>query len=369
MTSIFYFSPFYMVSIFDKMLQKHKIDDNVVKDLTEVVKKTGVKTTFDRHYYRFNYVHQADLLYLPEDDTMLGKHAKYLLVVVDIGSGKTDVRALAQRSANIVLKAIKEIYASKKYLTEPKRIQIDSGTEFSEFPSYFKNKNIGVRIAAVNRHKQGALVEQMNKQIGSTILKLQLNNEIASGMEDTAWVRYIDDILKLINEDAVSKHPRDLPILDELPKFTSSLCKGEECDLLMEGDSVRTKLDYPQSVSGKRLHGKFRSGDYRWSLTPSKIEKVLLFPNQPVRYVVSGFKNNTFAKDELKPYLKPKTKSKLTNNMFVIDKIVGKRNVKNKVEFLIQWEGYDESSNTWEPKTEIDDDLIKTYELSLKKKK
>ena len=98
------------MGIFDKMLQKHKINDNVVKDLTEVGKKTGVKTSFDRHFYRFNFVHQADLLYLPEDDTMQGKHAKYLLVVTDIGSGKTDVRPLAQRTANVVLKAIKEIY-------------------------------------------------------------------------------------------------------------------------------------------------------------------------------------------------------------------------------------------------------------------
>ncbi len=62
------------MGIFDELLKKHKIDNNVVKELTEIVnKKSGYETTFDRHFYRFGFVHQADLLYLPEDDSKLGK--------------------------------------------------------------------------------------------------------------------------------------------------------------------------------------------------------------------------------------------------------------------------------------------------------
>jgi hypothetical protein len=351
------------MGIFDELFKKHKIQNNDVKELTQIVYlKSGVKTTFDRHFYRFGYVHQADLLYLPEDDSKIGKKAKYLLVVTDIGSGLTDARPLASRSANVVLKAIKDIYATQKYIKEPRRIHVDSGTEFADFPSYFKTKNIGVRIAAVNRHKQGALVEAMNKTIGSVILKLQMNNELASGLEDKEWVSYLPDILLLINENAKKKHPKDLPILDEQPKFTTPLCKDSECDTLMEGDEVRVALDYPQSVDGKRLHGTFRSGDHRWSLKPQKIEKVLLYPNQPIRYVIEGYKNNTFSRAELMPFTsKNKQKMKLTNDLLIIDKLLDKKVEKGNTYFLVKWEEKDEP-NSWQIASEIPKEMIDEYD-------
>ena len=88
---------------------------------------------------------------------------------------------------------------------------------------------------------------------GSVIGKLQLNNEVASGLEDTAWVSYLTDILLLINENAKIKHPKDLPILDEQAKFTSPLCKGDECNILFLGDDVLVALDYPQDFQGLHL--------------------------------------------------------------------------------------------------------------------
>ena len=346
------------MSIFDVLLKKHKINDSVVKNLTEVVNlKSGVETKFDRSYYRFGFVNQVDLLYLSEDETKIGKHAKYALVVVDIGSGACDIRALASRSSNVVLKALKDIYASGKYLKEPKRIHCDQGTENALFASYFKTRNIGVRYSAVNRHKQNSLVEAMNKTIGSVIGKLQLNNEIASGLEDTAWVEYLPDILELINDNAKKNHPKDLPILDEQAKFTPSLCKGDECDILFVGDDVLTSLDYPQDFQGKRLHGVFRSADRRWGIKPHKIEQVLTFSHQPIRYVVEGFKNNTFSKAELKPYFsKNQQKMKLTNQQQIIDKFLDKKTDK----FLVKWEN--EDTPTWEPAIGLPKELIDEYD-------
>jgi hypothetical protein len=34
---------------------------------------------------------------------------------------------------------------------------------------------------------------------------------------------------------------------------------------------------------------------------------------------------------------------------FVVEKIVGKRKNKGKVEYLIKWKGYDDADNTYEP--------------------
>jgi hypothetical protein len=43
-------------------------------------------------------------------------------------------------------------------------------------------------------------------------------------------------------------------------------CSGTSCHLLSIGTIVRTKLDnISDLVTGKRLHGKFRIGDVRWT--------------------------------------------------------------------------------------------------------
>ncbi len=44
--------------------------------------------------------------------------------------------------------------------------------------------------------------QYLNKQIGGTITKLQLNNELVTGETDTNWVTYLPDILELVNENA-----------------------------------------------------------------------------------------------------------------------------------------------------------------------
>jgi hypothetical protein len=41
---------------------------------------------------------------------------------------------------------------------------------------------------------------------------------------------------------------------------------------------------------------------------------------------------------------------------FVVEKIVGKRKNKGKVEYLIKWKGYDDADNTYEPYKQLVED-------------
>jgi hypothetical protein len=134
---------------------------------------------------------------------------------------------------------------------------------------------------------------------------------------------------------------------------------------------VRIALDYPTDVNGKRIYGRFRAGDRRFSLKPYIIENVLTFPNQPIRYVIQGVKNNTFSKAELLPYIAPKTKQ-LSDGKFVIEKIIDQKKVGNRIFYLVKWEGYDDDQNTWESRTElIKDNALPSIQqfLSNQKKK
>jgi len=354
------------MSIFQKLLQKHDIQNQTANELTQPVsvriKKSGqVKTTFDRAYYRPGNTHQADLLYLPKDKN----GDRYLLVVIDIGSGIMDARALKVRDGATVLKSFQDIYKKHKYLEEPRFIQVDAGSEFIAVNSHFRSKGIGVRVAATGRHSQQAIVERLNKEIGGTIMKLQLNNELVSGESDSNWITYLPDIIKLVNENAkLTKKP--------LPKQDDSAdvkCNGQECELLEIGSLVRPALNVPESIDGKRLHGSFRTGDRRYALKPSKIENILMYPNQPIRYIVEGYEHNSFSKAELLPYTSNKAKLKMTNNLFVVEKLLERKKIKGIVHFLVKWEGYTKKDNTYEPRSELMKtcpDLVKDFEKNNK---
>ena len=87
-----------------------------------------------------NLVHQADLLFLPID-----RGFRYALVVVDVATGLTDAEPIKIKSAVTIRKAFEKIY-SRGILDVPKRLQVDSGSEFkAEMNDYMEKEEIIVR--------------------------------------------------------------------------------------------------------------------------------------------------------------------------------------------------------------------------------
>ena len=338
------------MGVLDKILKRYDISDSSAKELTKPPKKSGYKTTFKSGNYPPGDYHQMDLLFLPEDDDT---GHKYLLVITDIGSGKTDARPLKTKSGTGVLKEVQSVYTKKKYLKEPKFIHMDAGTEFNATKAYYLKKKIGVRVASVGRHKQQSVVEAMNKIIGSAINELQVHNEMITEDVDRNWVEYLPTILEVINEEA---HTR---IRKPKPKKETVLCEKTECDLLEIGAKVRVALDYPKNIKNERQHGTFRAGDIRWSTKSHTIENILLLPNQPIRYVISGIPNNTFSKYEIKPY--QQNKNQLPVGRFEPEKIVKiykrmgskKDKPEDKLSYLVKWKGLSETKNSWETRKKL----------------
>lgn len=228
-----------------------------------------------------NAIHQADLLFLPADHGF-----RYALVVVDVATGLTDAEPIKMKTAGAVRKAFEKIYA-RGVLDVPMRLEVDSGGEFkNEMNDYLKDEEIWVRRGKPDRHQQQSLVERRNRTIGEMLFKRMTAQEILTGESDPRWISELSSVIEEINKQQKKKKKQPDP-LEGSPR-----CEGDVCKLLEEGTRVRVALEAPIDVAtGKKAHGRFRATDVRWHPEPRVIERVVLAPNQPPRYLV-GYPNS-----------------------------------------------------------------------------
>ena len=117
-------------------------------------------------------------------------------------------------------------------------------------------------------------------------------------------------------------------------------------------DLVYHILERPENALGhKQPTNNFREGDYRWNRVPTKIVKVLFYPEPvPTRYVLTDKPNVSYAEYELKPAIEKVEK-------FVVKEIIDKKVEKGKIFYKIWWKNYLKKNATWEKREEIIKDI------------
>ena len=271
--------------------KKHKIKSedkniNLLHALYEIPKKESGKEMAKYQVFKDGY-QQADILFLPKDNKY-----KYCLVVTDVHSHVTDAEPITNKSSSAVADAFEIIY-KRKILKKPVSITFDNGSEFKgEVKRYFEDwGDVFLRTAETNRHKQVALVENKNKNIGGTLHKLMALIELQTDKQSNNWVKYLPDVIETMNENLTK------PINTQLSDtpYSSNYNK----DIITEGSKVRVKLDYPISLIGEaRLHGTFRTSDIRWSKEIYPVTNIIFKPGYPVMYQV-GDEDFTRSRNEL----------------------------------------------------------------------
>lgn len=234
-----------------------------------------------------NIVHQADILYLPSD-----RGFKYALVVVDLGSRLTDAIPLRNHSAVAVRNAFKKVYEEHNILKMPKRMEVDPGAEFKGVTkTYLTDNGVVIRYGKAGRSRQQALAERRNQTIGDEIFKRQIEREIKTDKVNKQWIKDLPEIIEDLNERyEVTKFK---------PLSNEPIITKRTKQLLMRGDRVRVLLDEPHDYFGKKLHGRFRSADIRWSPMIYEIERVLLRPSYPPMYLVKGLPHTPYTRGQL----------------------------------------------------------------------
>lgn len=264
------------------------------------VKLTQAPTLGKREHGKFlvpvQYsVVQADLIYMKPDK----KGYNYILTVVDVASRKIDAIPLKGREAEDVIEGFEQVF-KRKYLPENKILNIytDPGSEFKnkKVHEYFKEKEINLRHTMTARKNQMAIVEYYNYVITKHLGKKITSAELETKQDYDTWSDDLEKMVKVMNQ---SKYEKTIS-LKEL--FGDPVISKNE-DMLQVGTVVHVKLQQPidHTVTDKkqRLTGGFRHGDLRFEPTTTTISNVMIYPNQPVRYMVEKYKNVSFLRKEL----------------------------------------------------------------------
>ena len=353
----------------------------IKKDLT-FVDKLLTKPRRDKknltHYpttqYEKDFIHQIDILFMPYDEH---NKERYALVCIDMSSRLIDAEPLKNKDSSSVVSGLKQIY-KRKILNKPNQIDTDAGSEFKGvFHKYLMSNNIKHKVALPNRHSQVALAENANKRIAKPLFKRMLEEEILTGESSISWKDDLYDIVKEINKKTIIRNKKK----KKSANVNEFMCNGDACNLLDIGAKVRHILDYPINfINKKRTGSLFRETDIRWSPDVHIITNILIKSNQPPLYVIDNNENVAYTKNHLQlidanekmPIKSSIRKIKTTRgkDVYIIDKIVGKRKHKNKIEYLIKWKGFDDSDNTYESRKQLIEDnqkqIIDDYESSQK---
>ena len=233
------------------------------------------------------YQQQADLLYLPTD----AFGYKYCLVVVDVATSKCDAQQLKRKTDLAVKNAFIKLY-ERNILEKPTIIRFDQGSEFKGLlKKFFEDEKVIVKYSLTNRHRQQALVEQKNKQIGNLITAYQTNEELKTNKIVKRWVKQLPFVIKYLNENLPKRNYDKLTNEIMTTKFSK--------DLIPLHSTVRYILDYPLNALGDKVDSKFRSGDIRWSRETSEVKRIVLNPNIPPLYILNNKKGVAYTKRQL----------------------------------------------------------------------
>lgn len=240
-----------------------------------------------------NSMHQIDTLFLPTDSKTKDK---YLLVCTDVYNRMTDAEPMKNKDAETVKTSLLKIY-KRGFLKMPLQIICDDGKEFKgAFLKYFKTQKVYVKSLPAGKHL--GIVDRRIQIIGNAIMKGQALEELKNNKTNTDWTHNIKQIIELLNK--YSKTLK-IPVLEPYNEdgHIDDVNLNKSNSIVQVGTRVHKMLYYPiDNTAGKRLHGKFRTGDIRYEKKVSVITGIIMRPDSPVYYVLDNDDKNPVNRNE-----------------------------------------------------------------------
>jgi hypothetical protein len=163
----------------DLKSKKKSVKNNELSKLYQrPVKETGIDAP-KWQVLEPNYIHQADVLYLPED-TVNKKKYRYVLVVADVYNKVLDAEPITslRQDDHEILDGLKTIY-NRGILKYPKIIMFDNGNENKdkEIEKFMRSHRVNMRFMVPARYRQISTVKTAKRKIGSILHKRMASEE------------------------------------------------------------------------------------------------------------------------------------------------------------------------------------------------
>jgi transposase InsO family protein len=291
------------------------------------------------------------------------KGYNYLLCVIDLFSKYAWVEPIKNKNKKTVTTAMDKII--KRINHGISTIRMDNGSEFiaDEFQNVLKKHNIKCVFSSAGKPWSNGQIERFNG-----ILKQKIKMYVTQ--TDKSWVPVLQKLVDNYNEmkSRVTKYtPSELLLQDPKNNVEKALNETIKTDAIKNvKKAVKNKnqkieeenLKVGDKVRLKLLHKPEEKQNEKWSREIFTINKVFKQKNEyskPYYYVEDD--TNIYREKLYRNDLQ------LVNNVeneieqpkkWSVSKIVDKRVVNGKTEYLIQWKGYRKiSDRTWEKEKDL----------------
>jgi transposase InsO family protein len=253
----------------------------------------------------------------------------YLLTCIDIFSKYAWAIPIRRKTSDEMGTAFNKIIENRK----PIKVQSDRGSEFlnKSFQDLLSRNGIGF-YTTFNETK-ASVVERFNRTLKTRMWRY---------FTHVGRHRYIDIIDKLVNGYNTSFHrsigmaPVDVTAANSAQVFKK---------LYPAQDAKKPNLRVGDSVRISKAKSVFDKGYLpNWTSEIFKIVEVLERRTPPVYILedVAGEKlKGTFYEQELQKV------DKKDDDLWRIEKVIKKRVVRGKTQYLVKWEGYEDKHNSW----------------------
>ena len=149
-----------------------------------------------------NDIHQADILYLP-NDKYKKKLYKYALNIVDVASRYKGSYQLTTKNSKEVAQAFQWIYGNT-LLTYPKTLIIDDGKEFygEKTKLMGKKHDVIIQRGDSSQHRSQGIVERVYRTLADRLFSYQYHKELEDpSKSNREWVSRLQNVVSALNNE------------------------------------------------------------------------------------------------------------------------------------------------------------------------
>jgi hypothetical protein len=206
-----------------------------------------------------NEMHQADLLFLPED-----RRKKYALTLIDCASRYKASRPLANKTADEIITALSDIYKVDPYLDIPLVLNVDKGSEFDNNKMRTMCNKNGIQLLINLPSNHLAFVERFNSTLARLIFNRQHLKELENKRQNKQWVSTLQSDVDFLNNSVtrlIGMKPIDAIQLDSVTQPSNEFSMrelqmkrpiGAAVRRLLNKDEILNIVDHSITVERRR---------------------------------------------------------------------------------------------------------------------